>query len=1022
MWQAMEYGAANRGSLVGRERELGTLVELLHDVRSGRGHMALVLGEPGIGKTALLERLAATAADQEVPVAWGRCSQTDAPAFWPWRYALRGLGVDALTESSTTASREELFARVVEQLAATDRPALLALEDLHWADPASLALLRFVADAVPGLALLLVATARDDPDEAGPETTTMLQALPAGVERLALSGLGRDVVGDIVAGELGHEPDEELASRIADRCGGNPLFIREVARLHASRGADATLAVPAGVRQVLERRLARVSHPCGHLLAAAAVAGEPEPDLLAEVVGETPASVLHRLGEAVTARLLHADGAHLRFAHALVRETVYAQQSPATIGELHRRVAEVLESRGGEAAQLAAHWRRATGADAREVAAVRALAAAREARARMGYEQAVSFYSWALETPPEDELTLRIEQGEAQVQAGMLSLGRETLREAARQALRDGRPRDVATATLGIGIGGFEVALRDDEQITLLEHARARLVSPDDDSLRAAVLSRLSVASAWQRPAEDRAELAEESIALAHATGDTATEVAALAAWCDARSGPDHTGDRLERTGRMIDIALRSGDPASLLLARRLRLVALAECGDFAGVDAETEEYARTSERLRLPLYDWPVPVWRGARALMSGDLDTARRHLTVAEALAARADSVNAAVLSLVLKANLLVAAGEPEAAAEAADEQQEIIGPYYDDLVVLARFYATVGREQEARRMVRRKLAAGIGRPTDSEHLSELWLLGDAAIALGETDAAARVYEALRPYADHWAINGIFGTCFGQVAHALGRLATRLGDPDEARNRLRQARKAHEEAGAGLLVAQTDAALAELDGPSGAARASSASGVSGTPGASVPDESPEPSGEFRRSGRVWHVGWNGSTATVPDTKGMRDLATLLAAPGREVHVLDLIEAAGGPGAAAAGGHTGERLDKPARDAYRQRLAEIEDELAEADAASDVGRADRLRREQEFLAAELSGALGLGGRARTEGDPVERARKAVTMRIRTALKAVAEVDPALARHLDRSVITGRLCAYRPEQAVRWLL
>lgn len=1014
MWQPMGYLAERGTSLVGRERELAALEGLLDAAVAGRGRAVLVLGEPGIGKTALAEALAVTSGSRGVPVAWGRCTETAAPAFWPWRQALRAIGVTALASEVAAAVRAELFAQVVEELAAVDRPALLVLEDVHWADAASLALLRFVADAVPGLPLLVLATSRDDPTEARPETAALLRSLPAGVERLALPGLGPEAVADVMAGELGHRPSDDLAARVAERCGGNPFFVREVARLHTSRGADATPAVPAGVQQVLERRMARLSRECQDALAAAAVAGEPDADLLAEIVGEPATSVLHRLGEAVTARLVTSDGARLRFAHALVRETVYAMQPPSVLGDLHRRVAETLETRPvadeRDAARLAGHWRRAPGADARRAAGARALLAARETRERMGYEQAVQFYGWALESPAEDVLTLRIEQGEAQVLAGMLAAGRDTLRQAAREARRADRYRDVARAVLGAGVGGFEVALRDDEQVALLERARDGLASPADDTLRAAVLARLSVASTWLRPADERAELAEEAVGLARASGDPTTEVAALAAWCDARSGPDHTEARLERTGRMIDAARRSTDPSGMLLARRLRVVALAERGEFAAVDAEVDAYARTSDRLRLPLYAWPVPVWRGARALMSGDLDATRGYVAEAEALAERADSANAAMVTAVLKANLLAAAGERTPLAAAIDRARAVTSPYYGEPDGLAFLCAAAGREGEARRILRRRLESGVERPKDGEYVAELWLLGGAAVALSDPDAAAAVYKALRPYGGAWAINGIFGTCLGLGAHQLGRLAGMLGDRDLARRWLEQARDAHVRVGASLLVEQTDRALAEL---------TPAEGV--VPEARV-DAPERPSGEFRRSGRVWHVQWDGKPATVPDSKGMRDLAALLAVPGREVPVLDLVEAAGGPPAAAAGGDVGERLDKPARDAYRQRLADIEDELAEARERADAGRVDDLRNEQEFLAAELAGALGLGGRARRVGDPVERARKAVTMRIRTALKAIREVSPALALHLDRSVTTGRMCAYRPERPVRWRL
>src|SRR5207244_8338167 len=159
---------------------------------------------------------------------------------------------------------------------------------------------------------------------------------------------------------------------------------------------------------------------------------------------------------------------------------------------------------------------------------------------------------------------------------------------------------------------------------------------------------------------------------------------------------------------------------------------------------------------------------------------------------------------------------------------------------------------------------------------------------------------------------------------------------------------------------------------------------------------------------------------ATVPDSKGMRDIATLLSSPGREVHVFDLVEAAGGPAARADAGNAGPYLDGAARDAYRKRLAELEDDLTHAEDDADLGQAAALREERDFIAAELAAAFGLGGRERLAVDRHERARKAVAMRIRTALRAIGEVHPALGRHLQASVATGRFCIYRPEQPVKW--
>jgi hypothetical protein len=112
--------------------------------------------------------------------------------------------------------------------------------------------------------------------------------------------------------------------------------------------------------------------------------------------------------------------------------------------------------------------------------------------------------------------------------------------------------------------------------------------------------------------------------------------------------------------------------------------------------------------------------------------------------------------------------------------------------------------------------------------------------------------------------------------------------------------------------------------------------------------------------------------------------------------------------------------LDDKARRAYRRRLDELERDLDEAETNADVARADRFRAEREMLVSELAAAVGLGGRARIGGDPADRARKAVTMRIRAAIRTIGGLDPALGRHLTNAVQTGRLCSYQPETPVHW--
>jgi hypothetical protein len=191
--------------------------------------------------------------------------------------------------------------------------------------------------------------------------------------------------------------------------------------------------------------------------------------------------------------------------------------------------------------------------------------------------------------------------------------------------------------------------------------------------------------------------------------------------------------------------------------------------------------------------------------------------------------------------------------------------------------------------------------------------------------------------------------------------------------------------------------------------------------------DEQPAASvNVFRREGDYWSVSFDGRTVRVRDLKGMRYLARLLADPGREHHVLDLVAAETGSGAQvdssraaglprAAFGDAGEGLDAQARDAYRRRLAELDDDIEQARAIGDAERAAQADAERDFLVRELARAFGLSGRERRAASASERARVAVTRAIRQAITRIAEHHPQLGEHLSRTIRTGTYCAYVPD-------
>ncbi|MFJ3789418.1 ATP-binding protein [Kitasatospora sp. NPDC090091] len=642
-----------------------------------------------------------------------------------------------------------------------------------------------------------------------------------------------------------------------------------------------------------------------------------------------------------------------------------------------------------------------------------------------------------------------------------------------------------AALGLGSGPVGFEVELLDRPQIDLLAEARTRLLArpaplpgaqPSAGSvdgaaaLLAAVTARLSVAGALVEPDRDRLALAEEAVRTARASGDSAVLAYALSALCDARSGPAHRTGRRAWAGEIVDLArgLPEPDRELELLGRRLRLVALLEGGELAAADAESQAYEAVSRALGRPFYAWYVPLWRGMRALLEGRYEDCPAALAETEELGRRADSPNAALLAATQRWCLYAETGRTE-------ELARMLGgmPPLDSLpgvwprVAVALVAAQFGHRAEARRRLAAAAPLLESAPVDSEWLP---MLAQAAEALAlvrptgpedrtgptgpedrtgptgptghtgpesDEDAelcalAGRLYDELHPHRGLLVVEGIGAAVRGPVHRHLGLLAGVLGRSAVAREHFTAALATARALGAPRLaerIAHEAAALAPL-GPWPPAPAGEAG-----PEAAAPDGQ-----VFRRQGELWQLRYAGEEVRLADSKGLRDLAALLSRPGTPVPALDLAAAsapasapppapsAARQGAAEAGAElhrpadTGELIDATARAAYRRRLHELDEESAEADAAGDAERSARIAVERDALVGQLSAAYGLGGRPRRTGSAAERARTAVTARIRAAIDRISRAHPPLGRHLANAVRTGTLCVYEPEQPVHWRL
>jgi DNA-binding SARP family transcriptional activator len=352
--------------LLGREAELGVLEQAVRRSAHGHGAVWVVSGEAGIGKTRLVQEVTATARASGTTVAVGQTNETsDSSPYWPWAQVLRNLpgipgdgpaGVVMGTTDGSTLTQAALHDAMADLLADEARRSghlLVVLEDLHWADEASLALLSTVAERAHDVPLVVLCTYRVEDAEPAGAFGAMLARLartPA-AERLRLGGLADETARDLLAVRLGWEPDAALAARAAARTGGNPFFLQELARL-VRDSSDPQLAwddIPGTVHDVLTHRLSRLPVPARRLLDVTAVVGRDcELGLLEAVAGLSPDDVDSGLAAAVASGLATEVGSPvpvLHFQHALIREALYAQLGARARMRLHAAVGEAMSVR-----------------------------------------------------------------------------------------------------------------------------------------------------------------------------------------------------------------------------------------------------------------------------------------------------------------------------------------------------------------------------------------------------------------------------------------------------------------------------------------------------------------------------------------------------------------------------------------------------------------------------------------------------------------------------------------------------
>lgn len=827
--------------IVGRRRELGALRAWLEAARGRTGRLVLCVGEPGIGKTRLAQELAGVALAGGTAVAWGRCVEAEgAPAYWPWRQVLRSLRVDPDTVLAGDVQSPEDRFRVFDDVTAAvcsmaDKHGLVViLDDLHGGDEPSLLVLRHLAQQISEARLLVFATFRDvEP------ASILRRVLPdllrsLAVERLDLRGFDLAEVREQLSRTNADDPAVD-ARAVLEVTGGNPLFVREVARAMAD-GTWRPDRPPRSVLDIVGARLDRVSADCRRLVQAAAIVGrDVSLALVAATLDQPVARCLPLVDEAIAYGLLDRVGdlGDYRFVHALTRDAVEASLTSADRAALHRAVAETTEAQfAGDLTEhlgeIARHW--AELAPYGEAATARewALRAADEAVRRLAYEEGVRLYRAALAFEPTS--LPEIERCRVQVALGRAAYFTGDLHGCVDAAVAAaGAARSAQSPTL-LGEAALVYEAAADAGLNaiakqLCEEALAGLGDSGHEALRARLLAQRSHLAFYDGDQDRTASLSAAALDLARESGDDRALVDALHARKEACPGPAGRAERLLLATEMLALAQRTNSAGTAMWGGLWRVQALLERGQLAAAAEELAALQVAVERVGGPVSTW---------------------HLDRVTACVAQAQARYAEAAAVGRRGFERMRAVEPRPARGAYFSLQcalaghvgvgDEAAPFVQHPFVPLPLFMTLGRLGRAFLLLQAGLPDKAAATYQQAGRPETWslpafdiLLGYVygvlvTAKLGRYDDLAVLVDRLEPFRGEHAI-GEEAVYMGPIELALGRGAAALGRLDQAIDDLGVAAEQADRAGAPGFLAEAQyhlaSALLARNGPSDRDRA---------------------------------------------------------------------------------------------------------------------------------------------------------------------------------------------------------
>ncbi|HEX2259487.1 MAG TPA: adenylate/guanylate cyclase domain-containing protein, partial [Actinomycetota bacterium] len=516
---------------------------------------------------------------------------------------------------------------------------------------------------------------------------------------------------------------------------------------------------------------------------------------------------------------------HYRFAHALIRDTLYDELSTTKRLRLHRAAGEALEKLSHDepdryVSEMAYHFFEAASLGEVEKAITYANRAGERAIRMLAYEEAAVQFDRALQAlevndfgQEEQRIELLLSLGRAQISSGDTLAARKTFQRAVEQARKAGLRKQLARAALGAGDVWTEAGSVNQDLIDLLEEA-AKGIADQESTLRVRLLARLGEAYKFDEATKHREiELSTQAVEMARRLGDPGALAQALYGRLISMGGPDTAMEQIDMATELIESAERASDVERQLLGLRLRLGCLFEAGRIRAARADARAYGRLAEKAKLPLYAWFTPIYESTWSLAEGRVDEAEELVHRGVSQGTKAGDPN---VGRFTAAPLLAVAFEQQK----IDELDRLLTNIESDSGVFSWIWGThmlyqyaIGEIDGAVRILDKFFSNEL--PSITREWGFLWMMGviaEVCSRIGDSHRAELTYDLISPYPNFFGIPGYAATTNGCVHHHLGVLATTMQRYDLAQTHLGAGLAIHEKSGFLLLATQTRLAMAEM------------------------------------------------------------------------------------------------------------------------------------------------------------------------------------------------------------------